>query len=138
MPPAASIQLNQANLHLLASRVKVPRYDRTRVGQGIVHIGVGGFHRAHQCVYAEDLFHQGGDLQWGYRGLALLPHDARMRDVMRSQDRLYTLVERSVDRDSARVVGSIANFLFAPDDGQGAIEKLASPETKIVSMTITE
>ncbi|HEY5893839.1 MAG TPA: mannitol dehydrogenase family protein [Chthoniobacterales bacterium] len=133
-----SIKLNQTNLDLLSSSVKTPKYDRRKVGQGIVHIGVGGFHRAHQTVYTEDLFDQGQDLQWGFCGLGLLRHDARIRDVMLEQDCLYTLLERSIEGDKPRIVGSIVNFLFAPDNREAVIEKMASFETKIVSMTITE
>jgi mannitol 2-dehydrogenase len=136
MNHAATTKLNHANLSQL--KAVLPRYDRRQVGQGIVHIGVGGFHRAHQTIYAEDLFHQGGDLKWGYCGLGLLPHDAHMRDVLRAQDCLYTLVERSIASDNARVVGSIVNFIFAPDGREVALEKMAALETKIVSMTITE
>jgi mannitol 2-dehydrogenase len=86
----------------------------------------------------DDLFEQGGDPRWGYCGVGLLEHDARMRDVMRSQDCLYTLVERSLEGDKARIIGSIVEFLFAPEDPQKVIEQLASPETRIVSLTITE
>jgi mannitol 2-dehydrogenase len=131
-------KLNTANLNLLAPKVQVPKYDRQKVSQGIMHIGVGGFHRAHQALYMDDLFEQDGDPGWGYCGVGLLEHDARMRDVMRSQDCLYTLVERSLEGDKARIIGSIVNFLFAPDDPQKVIEQLASPETRIVSLTITE
>lgn len=129
-------ELNQTNL----AKIKLPgpRYDRNRVGRGMVHIGVGGFHRAHQAVYAEDLFHLGGDLQWGLCGVGLLPQDARMNEVMRRQNCLYTLVERGNEGDRARIVGSIVDFLFAPADREGVLERMASPETKIVSMTITE
>src|SRR5208283_369316 len=63
---------------------------------------------------------------------------ALMRDVMLSQDCLYTLVERSLEGDQARIVGSIVNFLFGPDDPQKVIEQMASPQTRIVSLTITE
>ena len=132
------VKLNQANLPLLDPSVAAPRYDRRQVGQSMAHIGVGGFHRSHQAVYAENLFHQGGDLRWGLCGLGLLRQDARMRDALRSQDCLYTLVERSATGDRARVVGSIINYLFAPDDREAVIEKLAAPETKIASLTITE
>ncbi|MDF2441326.1 MAG: mannitol 2-dehydrogenase [Abditibacteriota bacterium] len=133
-----AIKLSQANLALLSPLVQIPRYDRRHIGQGIVHIGVGGFHRAHQTVYTEELFKRGQDLQWGFCGAGLLPHDARMRDVLRSQDCLYTLVERDTHGDSARVVGSITEFLFAPDEREAVIEKMAAPATRIVSMTITE
>ena len=130
--------LSQTNLRSLSPTVVVPRYDRRQLGQGIVHIGVGGFHRAHLAVYSEDLFNQGRDLGWGICGVGLLPRDAGMRDSLLSQDYLYTLVQRSGDGDSARVVGSIVNYLFAPDNREAVIEKMASPETKIVSLTITE
>ena len=131
-------QLNAANLNLLDQNIQVPKYDRQKVDQSIMHVGVGGFHRAHQALYMDDLLHQGGDSHWGYCGVGLLKHDARIRDVMRSQDCLYTLVERSLDGDKARIVGSIVNFLFAPDDPQKVIEQMASPETRIISLTITE
>jgi mannitol 2-dehydrogenase len=131
-------QLTAANLNRLDPNIQVPRYYRQKVGQSIMHVGVGGFHRAHQAVYMDDLFNQGGDPQWGYCGVGLLKHDARMRDVMHSQDCLYALVERSMEGDKARIIGSIVSFLFAPDDPQKVIEQMASPNTRIVSLTITE
>ena len=131
-------QLNAANLNLLDPQIHIPKYDRQKVGQSIMHVGVGGFHRAHQALYADDLFSQGGDPSWGYCGVGLLKHDARMRDVMISQDCLYTLVERSLEGDKARIIGSIVNFLLGPDDPQKVIEQMASPQTRIVSLTITE
>jgi mannitol 2-dehydrogenase len=130
--------LNTANLSRLDPKIQVPKYDRQKVSPGIMHIGVGGFHRAHQALYMDDLFQQGGDPRWGYCGVGLLQPDVRMRDVMHSQDCLYTLVERSLEGDKARIIGSIVQFLFAPDDPQTVIERLASPETRIVSLTITE
>ncbi len=132
------MKLSEATLSLLEPSIAAPKYDRARLGQGIVHIGVGGFHRAHQTVYTEDLFHRGQNLSWGFCGVGLLPQDAGMRDALRSQDHLYTLVERRSDGDSARVVASIVNYLFAPDEREAVLEKMAAPETRIVSMTITE
>jgi mannitol 2-dehydrogenase len=131
-------QLNAANLNLLDPKIQLPGYDRQKVGQSIMHVGVGGFHRAHQALYTDDLLGQGGDPQWGYCGVGLLKHDARIRDVMHSQNCLYTLVERSLEGDTARIIGSIVNFLFGPDDAQKVIEQMASPQTRIVSLTITE
>jgi mannitol 2-dehydrogenase len=131
-------QLNAANLNLLDPQIHIPKYDRQKVGQSIMHVGVGGFHRAHQALYTDDLFNQGGDPLWGYCGVGLLKHDARIRDVMTSQDCLYTLVERSLEGDKARIIGSIVNFLLGPDDPQKVIEQMASPQTRIVSLTITE
>jgi mannitol 2-dehydrogenase len=131
-------KLNEKNLHLLGPDVRVPSYHRAKVGQSIVHIGVGGFHRAHQAVYADDLLHLGGESEWGLCGVGLLKHDDRIRDVLVSQDFLYTVVERSVHGENARVIGSILNFLYAPGNGQEVIEKMASPATLIVTLTITE
>ena len=84
------------------------------------------------------LLGQGGDSHWGYCGVGLLKHDARIRDVMLAQDCLYTLVERSLEGDKARIIGSIVNFLFGPNDPQKVIEQMAAPQTRIVSLTITE
>ena len=131
-------QLNAANLNLLDPQIHIPKYDRQKVGQSIMHVGVGGFHRAHQALYMDDLFNQGSDPRWGYCGVGLLKHDARIRDVMISQDCLYTLVERSLEGDKARIIGSIVNFLLGPDDPEKVIEQMASPQTRIVSLTITE
>jgi mannitol 2-dehydrogenase len=131
-------KLNTANLSQLDPKIQVPRYDRQKVGQAIMHVGVGGFHRAHQALYTDDLLNQGEDSQWGFCGVGLLKHDARIRDVLLSQDCLYALVERSLEGDTARIIGSIVNFLFAPDDPQKVIEQMASPATRIVSLTITE
>ncbi|HEX8234812.1 MAG TPA: mannitol dehydrogenase family protein [Abditibacteriaceae bacterium] len=133
-----TIKLSTDNLKFLAPLIQIPQYDRRRIGQSMVHIGVGGFHRAHQCVYAEDLFNQNRDLEWGFCGVGLLKHDSQMRDVLHSQDCLYTLLERSSDGDRARVVGSITDFLFAWDDREVVLQRMASEQTKIVSMTITE
>jgi mannitol 2-dehydrogenase len=132
------VKLSAANLRLLAPSIQTPQYDRHQIGQSIVHIGVGGFHRAHQTVYTEDLFNKNRDLQWGFCGVGLLEQDAQMRDVLFSQNCLYTLVERSNDGDNARVVGSIRDFLWAHDNREMVLERLTALETRIVSMTITE
>jgi mannitol 2-dehydrogenase len=137
-PRIMTTQLNSANLSKLDPNVQVPRYDRQKVSQSIMHVGVGGFHRAHQAVYTDDLLNQGGDPTWGFCGVGLLKHDARIRDVLLSQDCLYTVVERSSEGDTARVIGSIVNFAFAPDDREKVLEQMASPSTRIVSLTITE
>jgi mannitol 2-dehydrogenase len=133
-----SQNLNNKNLNQLDSSVAKPTYDRGLVQQSIMHIGVGGFHRAHQALYADELLRNGSDPAWGYCGVGLLQHDARMRDVMYEQDCLYTLVERSLAGDSARVIGSIVNFLYAPSEPELVLEQMASKDTRIVSMTITE
>lgn len=132
------VRLNQSSLMLLSDRVRVPAYGRHDIARSIVHIGVGGFHRAHQAVYLDDLLHEPGNSGWGICGVGLLEHDARMRDALLPQDCLYTVVECSAAGEKARVVGSLIHFLFAPDDPNGVIETMASPECRIVSLTITE
>ncbi|HEY5981205.1 MAG TPA: mannitol dehydrogenase family protein [Microlunatus sp.] len=116
-----------------------PDYDRSRIGIGIVHIGVGGFHRAHQALAVDRLLRQGQAYEWGICGIGLMPGDRRMQQVMADQDGCYTLVEKSPDGTwSARVVGSIVDYLFAPDDPEMVLERLADPATRIVSLTVTE
>ena len=137
-----SLKLTESTLSQL-SNVGAPQYDRRAITNGIVHIGVGGFHRAHQAVYLDNYFHQNfdshiADNQWGICGVGLLEWDQKMRDALQSQDCLYTLVERSAAGDRARVIGSIRQYLYAPDDRQAVIDALAAPECRIVTLTITE
>ncbi|MFO7167390.1 MAG: mannitol dehydrogenase family protein [Chloroflexota bacterium] len=131
-------KLSQATLAAFAGRAAVPTYDRSRLAPAIVHIGVGGFHRAHQAVYLDDLAGQGITLDWGERGVGLLPGDRRMADALIPQDCLYTLVTRDAAGDSARVIGSMTGYLFAPESPARALDLLADPATRIVSLTITE
>ena len=133
-----SIKLNQAALGHLPAGVAGPAYARDKVVRSIVHIGVGGFYRSHQAVYLDQLLHLPGHEQWGYCGVGLLPHDAKIRDAMVAQDCLYTVVERSAQGESARVIGSVLEFLYAPDDPQAVLEKMADAGTRIVALTITE
>ncbi|MDX1885164.1 mannitol dehydrogenase family protein [Mycolicibacterium sp. 120270] len=116
-----------------------PTYNRDEVGVGIVHFGVGGFHRAHQAMYIDRLLESGGASEWGICGVGVMPSDRRMKDVLDAQDGLYTLVLENPDgtRD-ARVIGSIVDYRYAPDDPESVIELLAAPTTKVVSLTITE
>jgi len=133
-----SVSLSDSNLMFLRDDIRRPTYDRTKLRHGIVHIGVGGFHRAHQAVYLDDLLSEPGSESWGLCGIGLLPDDKRMADVLRSQDRLYTVVSRDNSGDSARVVGSMSAYFWAPEDSEAVIEKMASPDCRIVSLTITE
>jgi mannitol 2-dehydrogenase len=119
--------------------VAVPTYDRSRVTAGIAHIGVGGFHRSHQAVYIDDLLGNGIGQEWGIVGIGVLPQDAAMRDALTTQDGLYTVLTKHVSGSvDARVIGSIIEFLHAPDDVEAVLEVLTRPEIRIVSLTITE
>ncbi len=130
--------LSNDALFSLPANVAVPSYDRAGISAGIVHIGVGGFHRAHEAVYIDDLMAQGGAKEWGICGVGLRPEDQPMRDALVPQDCLYTLVTRDASGDEARVIGSLVRYLFGPEQPQAVREVLASPQTRIVSLTITE
>jgi mannitol 2-dehydrogenase len=131
--------LNAENLSSLDSAVAIPKYDRSQVTAGIVHFGVGGFHRAHQAMVIDTLLNEGKAQEFGICGVGVMPADLRMRDALAAQDNLYTLVLKHADgRREARVIGSIVEYLYAPDDPDVVIEKLASPSTKIVTLTVTE
>ena len=120
--------------------VVVPEYDRARLRPRIVHVGVGGFHRAHLALYTDRVAAHGGD--WGIVGLGLLEDDARIADALGAQDHLYCLLERDGDDRDARVVGSIIGFVHAPAGRDGAddavADLVASAETAILSLTVTE
>jgi mannitol 2-dehydrogenase len=134
----APVRLNMAALDGLPAGIPGPRYDRREVAHSIVHIGVGGFFRAHQAVYLDRLLHLPGNEEWGYVGVGLLPFDAAIRDAMLAQDCLYTVIERSAQGDAPRVIGALLDFLYAPDNPEAVLEKMAAPGTRIVALTITE
>ncbi len=136
------VRLNAADLKSPAAHgrgVETPGYalDQRRVG--IVHFGVGGFHRAHQALYLDRLMQRGRALDWAICGVGLMPFDTAMRDALTAQDGLYTLVEKAPDGTrTARVVGSLAEYLYAPDDPEAVLARLADPAVRIVSLTVTE
>ena len=114
-------------------------YDRTGITVGIVHFGVGNFHRSHQAMYLDKLLRDDKARDWGICGVGVLPPDGRMRDALRAQDLEYTLVERHPDGSTpATRIGSIVEYLYAPDELGAVLERLADPATRIVSLTITE
>lgn len=131
--------ISPADFDELPAGVGRPEYDRSQLTAGIAHFGIGGFHRSHQAMYLDQLLQRGEATDWAIVGVGLLPQDARMRDAMRAQDHAYTLVLRHPDgRSEARVIGSIVEYLFAPDDPGAVVDRLADPAIRIVSMTVTE
>ncbi|MCC9194699.1 mannitol dehydrogenase family protein [Arthrobacter sp. zg-Y916] len=132
-------KLSTASLASLPRALSAPQYDRSQVSTGIVHFGVGGFHRAHQAMYLDRLMNAGKALDWGICGVGVLPADAAMKSVMDAQDCLYTLVLKNPDGTrEGRVIGSITEYLLVPEDPEAVIAKMASPQIRIVSLTITE
>ena len=132
-------RLNNSSLGSVRAGVAVPKYDRSKVTTGIVHFGVGGFHRAHMAMALDDLMNNGQAMDWGICGVGLMEFDRKMKDALQAQDCLYALTLKHPDgRREARVIGSITEYLFAPDNAEAVIEKMADPAIKIVSLTITE
>jgi mannitol 2-dehydrogenase len=118
-----------------SSRVAFPTYDRGRLLPGIVHIGVGGFHRAHQGVFFDRLAEQRISSAWGVVGVGL--RSGKGREELLDQDCLYTVLQRGPERDEARVIGTLLDYLYGPEDRAAVLAALANPQTKIVSLTVT-
>ncbi len=132
-----STRLNSRNLATLARGLATPRYDRSGLSGGILHFGVGNFHRAHQAVYLDDLFNLGLDRDWAIVGAGVLEADAAAREKFASQDWLATIVEQDSARMSGRITGAMVDYLD-PRDREAIAARLADPAIRIVSMTITE
>jgi len=137
-------KISQGTITSLPARVHVNNYDRTKVKAGIVHFGVGAFHRSHQAVYIDRVLDinnttNGGGGEWGICGVGLLPFDLPMRDAMKAQDCLYTVNTMSPAGDcNTTLVQAMVEYIYAPDDYEAVTRKLIDPQVKIVSLTITE
>lgn len=129
------MRLSAATLDRLPAAVARPTYDRSRVKRGVVHLGIGAFHRAHQAAVFEQAL-SAGDLRWGITSVSL--RSAGVRDQLAPQDGLYTLVVRDGEGERLQVVGTVMETLVAPEDPAAVVAALASAETHIVTLTITE
>jgi fructuronate reductase len=129
------VRLSSATLGALHESVTRPGYDRGARGIGIVHFGIGAFHRAHMAAYTDDAM-AGGEGDWRILGVSL--RSPSVRNQMQPQDGLYTLVERSASGSKARIIGAVADVLVAADERERLVATLAAPTTHIVSFTITE
>jgi len=134
MPQALSL----ANLNALPSSVQRPSYARAALRPGILHIGVGNFHRAHQAVYLDDLFNAGRDLDWAILGAGVRAGDRAMRQALDAQDWLTTVVELEPGANRARVTGAMTGFVPIGDDASAIVDALDDPGLRIVALTITE
>ncbi|MBZ9815482.1 mannitol dehydrogenase family protein [Mesorhizobium sp. CA7] len=128
-------RLSNATLAELQAEVLVPRYDRKSVAPGIVHLGVGAFHRAHQAAYVDACLAD-GESDWGIIGVSLRSPDTR--DALAPQDGLYTLAIRDSAGEQLQVIGSIQSLLVAPEDPGAVLTALTDPRIRIVTLTITE
>jgi mannitol 2-dehydrogenase len=134
--------LSSSILNNVQSNVETPRYDRSRLKHGIVHIGVGGFHRAHEALYMDDLFAT-GETDWAIYGVGIMPQDEKMNEAIKAQECLYTLIEQSSDAQKgvmrkARIIGAITEYEWGYQNPEAVFQKLADPSIKIVTLTVTE
>jgi mannitol 2-dehydrogenase len=130
-------QLSNASLAALGKTVAVPHYDRQKLTAGMLHFGVGNFHRAHQAVYLDDLFNLGRDLDFGIVGAGVMASDRPMRERLARQDYLTTVVAQAAERSQARVTGSMVGYLPVGDI-DAIVERMSDPAIRIVSLTVTE
>lgn len=124
--------------HDMMNDVAFPRYDRARLVPGIVHIGLGNFHRAHMAVYLDDLFNLGESHDWAIIGAGVRAPDARMRDALKEQDCLSTIIELDPQGKTCRRVGAMIDFLPVAADNAPLIAAMSDPGIRIVSLTVTE
>jgi mannitol 2-dehydrogenase len=118
--------------------VAMPGYDRKKLTPGIVHIGLGNFHRAHQAVYLDDLFAKGLGHDWAILGAGVREGDAKMRDALVAQDCLSTVIELDPNGHKARRIGAMTGFIEVQPDNAALIAAMAEPSIRIVSLTVTE
>lgn len=132
-------RLRTATVRGLGDQIAIPAYDRSDLTVGIVHIGTGAFHRSHQAAYLDQLLNAGQALNWAICGIDLLPVDRPKAEVFARQDGLYTLMVKHADGSiEPRVIGVLADYVFAPDAPELAISRLTDPRTRVVTLTVTE
>jgi fructuronate reductase len=134
-PENGDLRLSDSHLGRLPEQIRRPAYDRSRVTPGIVHLGIGAFHRAHQAVVIDDLL-AAGATDWGIVGASLRSPDTR--DALAPQDGLYTLDVRSGEGTDHRIIGSVLATEVARENPGQLLARLANPATRIVSLTVTE
>jgi fructuronate reductase len=135
MKPGTLPRLSEALVPSLPAGVRRPAYDRRAVSLGIVHIGLGAFHRAHQAVYTDVCLTE-GEQHWGITGLSLRSSDVSA--ALEPQDGLYTVLERGPEGDRARIIGAVREAVAVPDSPALAMHRLTDPATRIISLTVTE
>lgn len=137
-PGIPPVKLSDARLADLPRAVLRPEYDRSTLSPGIVHIGVGNFHRAHQAWYLHRLMQKGLARNWAIVGAGVRPNDADMRDRLLAQDCLTTLIELDPSGTTAEVIGSMINYLPVEVDNKALVQQMVAPEIRVVALTVTE
>lgn len=139
MNTQSTVRLANKTLSQVPKSIVVPTYDRSKLKSGIVHVGVGGFHRSHEAFYTDAYIQQSGDLDWGICGVGLRDSDRKMQAILEAQDYLYTLIVKHPNGSiENQVIGCLTGFMLGCDEPNAVIQKMADAETKIVSLTITE
>ena len=133
-----SIYLSRTTLSSLPDHVSRPEYNYNDLEPGIIHIGYGNFHRAHQSLYLDDLFNKGLNLDWAIVGSGVRPHDSKIRETLQKQDFLTTVVELQPGANNARVTSPLLDFLPVEKGNSSLVNALSAPWARIVSLTITE
>src|SRR6516165_2333567 len=133
--PMTAPRLSPDRLSALPGDIARPGYDRAAVTPGIVHLGIGAFHRAHQAAYVDDALSR-GETGWGIVAASLRSPDTR--DSLASQGSLYTLAVRSREGEALRVIGAISRIHVAPEDPAALLAAMADPRIRIVTLTVTE
>ncbi|MBO9576065.1 MAG: mannitol dehydrogenase family protein [Sphingobium sp.] len=128
-------RLSTDTLPLLNGRIATPSYDRAALAEGVVHLGLGAFNRAHQAAYLDAIAKQ-GDPRWGIVGVSL--RSPGVRDRLASQDGLYTLLVRDGAGEEAQVIGALKRMLVAPEDPEAVVAAMAQPSVHLVTLTVTE
>ena len=129
------VKLGKASLAQLPQDILCPRYDPATLTPGIVHIGLGNFHRAHQAWYLHRLMQMGKALDWAIIGAGVKPYDEEQREKLAAQDYLTTLIELSPEGSKAEVTASMIDYVPIRPDNQPLIRQLAEPEIRIVGLT---
>jgi mannitol 2-dehydrogenase len=127
------------NIIALKEHVLTPLFDRDKITTSIAHIGVSNFHRSHQADYMHDLIEKHQNLNFGICGIDLLDSDRKTYNVLKDQDGLYTLITKDASGiKKPKIIGSIVEYFFGPENPMAVIERLATPDIKIISLTIAE
>ncbi len=132
------VLLNNASLSTLPPNIITPKYDRKQLSPGIVHIGLGNFHRAHQAWYLQQLMQKGKAFDWAIIGAGIRPYDDIQRSKLSAQDYLTTLIELDPSGNAVEVVGSMIDYVEIAEGNQPLIKQMADPAIRIVAMTVTE
>lgn len=135
---AGAVKLSNQTLGQLPDTVARPTYDRSGLTPGIVHIGLGNFHRGHQAWYLHRLMQQGLALDWAIIGAGVRAADAAQRDRLAAQDYLTTLIALDPAKTTAEVIGSMIGFVPVQETNAALIAQIADPAIRIVSLTVTE